>query len=85
MNKKYVWVVKQTQAECDYREYPIAVYDNEQDATDVARALNKRYGRGCEFTPDWDYDEDANDFEYDDTHYYTVESFELNPDKNDYL
>lgn len=81
---KTVWIVLQTQAECDYREYPIAVFTDEDDAYELSRALNKRYGRGCRFTTNWDYDQDNTD-EYDDTHYYTVGRYELNPKMEDYL
>ena len=81
---KTVWLVLQTQAECDYREYPIAVFTDEDDAVCLARALNKRYGRGYKFTADWDCDPECCD-EYDDTHYYTVESLKLNPKMEAYL
>ena len=29
---KTVWLVLQTQPECDYRDYPIAVFTDEDDA-----------------------------------------------------
>ena len=83
MDNKVVWIVSQTQAECDYRNYPIAVFTDEEDAYRLSRALNQRYGRGCRFTANWDFDQD--DEEFDDTHYYTVGRYELNPKMEDYL
>ena len=79
-----VWLVLQTQAECDYKDFPIAVYTSEEDALELSRALNKRYGRGYEFTAQWDCDPECCE-EYDDTHYYTVVSLEINPNPKDYL
>lgn len=79
-----VWLVLQTQAECDYREYPIAVFTDENDAVSLARALNKQYGQGYKFTADWDCDPECCE-EYDDTHYYTVMSLKINPNKGDFL
>jgi len=79
-----VWIVMQTQVMCDYHDYPIAVYTEEDDAYRLSRALNKRYGRGCRFTANWDYDS-YEDEEFDDTHYYTVGRYELNPNQEDFL
>ena len=79
-----VWVVMQTQIWCGYHDYPIAVYTDEDDAYKLSRALNKKYGRGCRFTKNWDYDQDDTD-EYDDTHYYTVGRYKLNPNHKDFL
>lgn len=78
-----VYLVLQTQAQADYRDYPIAVYTEKCDAYKVARALNKQYGQGYKFTPDWDVDPKC-DEEYDDTHYYTVGEYKLNPSKKTY-
>lgn len=81
---KKVYLVLQTQAQADYKDFPIAVYTEKCDAYKVARALNKRYGQGYKFTPDWDVDPEY-DEEYDDTHYYTVGEYKLNPNKKDFL
>ena len=81
---KSVYLVLQTQIQCDYRDYPIAVYTEACDAYKLSRKLNKKYGRGYKFTKDWDVDPFC-DEEYDDTHYYTVEQFKLNPNQKDFL
>ena len=81
-DKKYVWCVRQTQPADDYDQRTIAVFDNKQDALNLARQLNKVYGQNCIFDKDWDL------IEYDmqdDPHYYDTESVQLNPDPSDYL
>ena len=80
---KVVWVVMQTQTECDYYEYPIAVYTHEDDAYRLSRKLNKKYGRGCWLSPKGDYQDDKDECE--DRHYYTVGRYKLNPNRKDYL
>lgn len=83
MEKKYVWLVRQTQPSSDYYQYTIAVFDNKEYAVKLARLLNKEYGKGCVFNDvndfievDW---ENAGDDCY---HYYDVECQRINPDPN---
>lgn len=81
-DKKYVWCVRQTQPADDYDQRTIAVFDNKQDALNLARRLNKVYGQNCIFDEDWDL------IEYDmrdDPHYYDIESVQLNPAPSDFL
>jgi hypothetical protein len=78
-----VWVVMQTQTACDYHDYPIAVYTEQCDAYKLSRALNKKYGLGCYFSPNGDYQYDKDECE--DRHYYTVGRYELNPNQKDFL
>lgn len=78
-----VWVVMQTQTDCDYTDYPIAVYASEKDAYKLSRMLNKRYGLGCWFSPDGDYQDDKDECES--RHYYTVGRYVLNPEQKDFL
>lgn len=80
---KVVWIVMQTQTECDYYDYPIAVYTNEDDAYKLARKLNKKYGFGCEFSAKGDYQDDKEECES--RHYYTVGRYPLNPNQKDFL
>lgn len=48
--QKYIWLVRQTQPIDYYDQKTIAVYDNEQDATTLARKLNKEYACGVILT-----------------------------------
>lgn len=82
-NKKYVWLVRQTQPSADYCERTIAVYDNEQDAVNLARQLNQEYGQNCEFDDDWDYVD--YDCDYDMIHYYDTECQKVNPELKDFM
>lgn len=81
-NKKYVYLVRQTQPVDYYDQKTIAVFDNKEQAEKLARALNKEYGCGCTFDENWDFIEldDA-----DNLHYYDIDCQEVNPDLNDYL
>lgn len=84
--KEYVWVVRQTQPTDDYHQRTIAVYTDEESAVDIARRLNKTYGRGCKFDENWDFIEiDWANYDYDFCHYYDVECQDLNPEPSDYL
>lgn len=81
-DKKYVWLVRQTQPSNGYNAYPIAVYDEQRNAVSLARRLNKVYGENCVFDEDWDF------VEYDmqdDPCYYDVDCQVVNPDPNNYL
>lgn len=83
MEKKYVWLVRQTQPSAEYDQETIAVYDNKEQAVYLARELNKVYGKGCQFSEDWDYIDI--DGYYDDCHYYDTDCQELNPKAEDYV
>lgn len=76
-----VYLVRQSQAIDSMDEKTIAVYDDYQNATDLARALNKEYGKGCRFTPEGDFCEVL---DYVSLHYYDVETQTLNPNKKTY-
>ena len=79
-NKKYVYLVRQTQPVDYYDQKTIAVFDNKEQAKKLARALNKKYGRGCTFDENWDFIvEDA-----DNLHYYDIDCQEVNPDLEKY-
>ena len=81
MTKKYVWVVRQTQPSDDYDQRAIAVFESREYAQKLARKLNERFGKGCEFTKEWDFVDWIDDFEC--CHYYDIESIELNPKMED--
>ena len=83
-NKKYVYLVRQTQPDDNYNEKTIAVYENKETAVELARQLNKEYGHGVRFDENYDYIEDDDDYDYDLVHYYDVESQEVNPNPEDY-
>ena len=87
MNKinktKYVWLVNQTQPCADYYERTIAVFDNQQDAVNLARQLNQEYGRNCKFDSDWDYVD--YDCDYDLIHCYETECIKINPELKDFF
>lgn len=81
-NKKYVYLVRQTQPVDYYDEKTIAVFDNKAQAEKLARALNKEYGCGCVFDDDWNFIEPGTD--YDNQHYYDIDCQEINPDLKKY-
>ena len=78
-----VYVVCQTQPDCEIENVPIAVYTDERQARKLARALNKQYGAECDFTKRGDFCS-VNGC-YDCCHYYTVERVEINPKMKNYL
>lgn len=82
-NKKYIYLVRQTQPMEDYQATTIAVFDNKKDAYDLARQLNKTYGQGVVFDDNYDFIEYT--CETDDIHYYDVEKKLLNPNKEIFL
>ena len=81
-NKKYVYLVRQTQLVDDYNKTTIAVFDDREQAEKLARALNKEYGRGCVFDDNWDFVEWT--CEIDDINYYDIDCQEINPDMKKY-
>lgn len=82
-NKKYVYLVRQTQPVDYYDEKTIAVFDNKAQAEKLARELNKKYGCGCVFDDDWNFIEPGTD--YDNQHYYDIDCQEINPDLKKYF
>lgn len=80
--KKYVWLVRQTQPASYYQCQTIAVFDNKKQAERLARLLNKQYGYGVVFNKNYDYIGDDDNYDYDDIHYYDLEKLEINPDEN---
>ena len=85
MEKKYVYLVRQTQPVDYYDQRTIAVFDDENKALELARALNKEYGYGVRFDENHDFVDYDDDYEYDNVHYYDIDCQELNPDMNKYL
>lgn len=78
MNK--VYIVRQTQP-CEYiQDKTIAVFDNQEQAEKLSRALNKEYGYGVRFDENYDYIESDDDYDYDDQHYYDWVVMKVNPD-----
>ena len=80
--QKYVYLVRQTQPAEYYDEKTIAVFDTKEQDEKLACALNKEYGKGCEFDDDGKVIEQVGD--YDTWHYYDVDCQELNPDLKKY-
>lgn len=81
---KLVWAVRQTQPDENLDEKTIAVFDNEEQARDLARRLNKEYGNGAIINEYGDLVA-VDDWECPDLHYYDVKSFKVNPDKRLFL
>lgn len=77
--KKFIWVVRQTQPADYIQDKTIAVFDNQEQADKLSRALNKEYGFGVRFDENYDYVESDDDYDYDDIHYYDWEKLEINP------
>lgn len=74
MKDKYVYLVKQTQPECDYHNTTVAVYSDKETAKNVARNFNATYGANCVFDENYDFVElNCNG----DPHYYTVEKIKV--------
>lgn len=66
-----VYVVKQFQPREGYNGEIIYTYNNEEDATQAARNLNKTYGDKCIFSMDGDYEESLDE---ENCHFYIVEA-----------
>ena len=78
-----VFIVCQTQPDCEIEGVPIAVYSDEKLARKLARKLNKVYGAECDFTRLGDFCS-VNGC-YDCCHYYTVERTTINPKIENFL
>lgn len=83
-NKKYVYLVRQTQPVDYYEEKTIAVFDNEEQAEKLAQELNKEYGQGVIFDKDYNFVDFDPDYDYDAIHYYDIDAQEVNPKFEDY-
>jgi len=66
-----IYVVKQYQPREGYNGEIIYTYNNEEDATQAARNLNKTYGDKCIFSMDGDYEESLDE---ENCHFYIVEA-----------
>ena len=83
-----LYMVRQTQPFENYEDTTIAIYDNIEQANELARKLNKEYGTTdiCEFDENWDfigfYDVAGC---VESLHYYDVESIELNESFDKFL
>lgn len=66
-----IYVVKQYQPREGYNGDIIYTYNNEEDATQAARNLNKTYGDKCIFSMDGDYEESLDE---ENCHFYIVEA-----------
>ena len=69
-----VYLVKQTQPSCDYDNQTIYVCSTFERATEYARKLNKKFGQHCQFDEDWDFIDVDDSYDWDNVHFYTVES-----------
>ena len=76
---KQIFLVRQTQPDEEYYQTTIYVCSKEDEAIRRARELNKRYGCGCIFSDEGDFEEvDYDDSYVDGVHYYDVESMTIN-------
>ena len=73
-----IYLVLQTQPSSDYNEYPIYALDNEEQAVEYARKLNKEYAEGVVLNSEGDYLRCNKDVDYDGVHFYTVIPMRLN-------
>lgn len=73
-----IYLVLQTQPSSDYNEYPIYALDNEEQAVEYARKLNKEYAYGVVLNRKGDYLRCKKDADYDEVHFYTVLPMRLN-------
>lgn len=67
------YLVKQTQETDGYFDKTIYVCSTKEKAQEYCRKLNERYGCGCIFTPEWDFEYES-DF---DAHFYNWECMEI--------
>ena len=84
MDKKYVYLVRQTQPVDYYEEKTIAVFDNKEQAKKLAQELNKEYGYGVVFDKNYNFVDFDDSYDYDAIHYYDIDAQEVNPKFEDY-
>ena len=77
-NKMKIYLVKQTQPAYEYIDKTIYAFKNKADAIKKARELNREYGECCKFSKNFDFVEIEQDYYFENAHYYTVETIELN-------
>lgn len=77
MNKKYVYLVRQTQPVDYYEQKTIYVCSTKERAQEYARKLNLEYGDGCEFTKQGDFIRQKDYVDYENVHYYDIQELEL--------
>lgn len=81
---EHIYLVRETQEyigqEDDLKKNEtVFVYTDEEDAINKARELNKKYGKACIFSDDWDFEEINYDECYtEDLHYFDVEKMKIN-------
>lgn len=78
-DKKYVYLVKQTQPDDEYQSTTIYVCTDKNEAIRRARILNKEYGTTdiCDFDENWDFECVKDDCEFCYACYYEVEAIQL--------
>ena len=69
MKEEYVYLVKQTQPECNFNDTTIGIYSDMDVAINMARNYNAVYGANCVFDENHDFVERTG---VGDPHYYTV-------------
>lgn len=70
-------LVNQTQPSSEYYDKTIYVLSDYNKAVEYARKLNKEYGENCEFSKEGDFIQVKDDVYFESSHFYTVESIEL--------
>lgn len=68
-----VYLVKQTQETDGYFDKTIYVCSTKEKAQEYCRKLNKRYGYGCNFSQEWDFEYES---DYN-AHFYNWEQIEV--------
>lgn len=69
-----IYLVRQTQPLCGYTNVAIYACLTEEKAVQYARQLNKEYGAGATFTPEYDFIDEYATADPDSVHYYTVDA-----------
>lgn len=74
INRKMVYLVKQTQEIDYYNDKTIYVCSTRERAIEYCQKLNKEYGCGCQFDDDWNF---IMVDDIDNCHYYNWEGIEV--------
>ena len=74
--RKFLYMVRQTQPCCCYEDRTIAIYSDFKKALELSRRLNKEYAKNVIIDKNYDYVRDDG-FDYD-IHYYDVETIPYN-------